>query len=128
MLIEVGGANTLAAFNGGAARQEAGAGDGRSRSRIRRTFGEPRLAGQTVKYDVTVKALKKKTYPEKDEEFAKQLGDYESWDDFETKLREMAATGRKKDALESQAKDSHAGGDDCQVPVPCSGDVCAAAD
>ena len=32
------------------------------------------------------------------------LAKYESWEDFETKLREHAA-GRKKDALESQAKD-----------------------
>jgi len=57
-----------------------------------------------VKYDVTVKAIKKKTYPEKDEEFAKQLGDYESWDEFEQELR-ARASGRKKEALESAAKE-----------------------
>ena len=67
-------------------------------------FGEPRLAGQTVAYDVTVKAIKKKTFPEKDAEFAKQLGNYEDWNDFETKLREQSAD-RKKDALENQAKE-----------------------
>ncbi|HMF54389.1 MAG TPA: hypothetical protein VK593_08575, partial [Edaphobacter sp.] len=67
-------------------------------------FGEPRLAGQTVAYDVSVKSLKRKTYPERDAEFAKQLGDYESWDDFEKQLREHTA-GRKKSALESQARD-----------------------
>ena len=67
-------------------------------------FGEPRLAGKTVAYDVTVKAIKRKTLPERDAEFAKQLGNYESFEEFETKLREMAS-GRKKDALESRAKD-----------------------
>ena len=67
-------------------------------------FGEQRLAGQTVSYDVTVKSIKHKSYPERDAEFAKQLGNYESWDDFETKLREHASN-RKKDALETQAKD-----------------------
>jgi trigger factor len=67
-------------------------------------FGEPRLAGQTVGYDVTVKGIKKKIYPERDTEFAKLLGNYESWEEFETKLREMASD-RKKSALESQARD-----------------------
>ena len=68
------------------------------------TAGEKRLAGQTVSYDVTVKGIKRKTYPERDAEFAKQLGNYESWEDFEGKLREHAAN-RKKDAVENQAKD-----------------------
>jgi trigger factor len=53
---------------------------------------------------VTVKAIKTKTYPEKDDELAKQIGDYESWADFEQKLREHAS-GRKKEALESKAKE-----------------------
>jgi len=51
-----------------------------------------------------VKAIKKKTFPERDAEFAKQLGPYEDWNDFETKLRERL-TDRKKDSLESQARD-----------------------
>ena len=107
VLIEVGGANTLPAFSealrGSKVGQEMG-----FEVTYPADFGEPRLAGQTVKYDVKVKALKKKTYPEKDEDFAKQLGNYESWDDFEAKLREMA-NGRKKDALENQAKDAMLG-------------------
>jgi trigger factor len=57
-----------------------------------------------VNYDVTVKAIKKKVFPERDAEFAKQLGKYESWEEFETNLREMASD-RKKNALESQARD-----------------------
>ncbi len=103
VLLEVGGANTLTAFT----EALRGAKVGQEMSfevTYPADFGERKLAGQTVKYDVTVKAIKKKTFPEKDEEFARQLGDYESWAEFETSLREMAA-GRKKDALESQAKD-----------------------
>jgi trigger factor len=53
---------------------------------------------------VTVKAIKHKTYPERDEEFAKQLGNYTDWNDFETKLRERIAS-QKKSAFESQARD-----------------------
>ena len=67
-------------------------------------FGEKRLAGQTVSYDVTVKGIKRKSYPERDAEFAKQLGNYESWEDFEAKLREHTSD-RKKSAVENGAKD-----------------------
>lgn len=103
VLVEIGGKNTLPAFTD-ALR---GAKPGQEMTfevSYPAEFGEPRLAGQTVSYDVTVKSIKKKSYPERDAEFAKQLGDYESWDDFETKLREMAGD-RKKSALESQARD-----------------------
>ena len=107
VLIEVGGSNTLQAFTdalrGSTVGQEMS-----FEVTYPADFGEAKLAGQTVKYDVTVKAIKKKTYPEKNEEFAKQLGDYESWEDFEAKLRQMAE-GRKKDALESRAKDAMLG-------------------
>ena len=103
VLLEVGGPNTLEAFNaalrGSKVDQEM-----TFEVTYPENFGERRLAGQTVKYDVKVKAIKKKTYPEKDAEFAAQLGDYDSWEDFEQKLREHTA-GRKKDALENQAKD-----------------------
>ena len=102
VLIEIGGKNTLPAFNDALRGTKVGQeltfevdypGD----------FGDRRLAGQTVSYDVTVKAIKKKTYPERDAELAKQLGGAETWEEFETELRERAAR-RKKDALESQAK------------------------
>ncbi|MEG9435842.1 trigger factor [Edaphobacter sp. HDX4] len=103
VLVEVGGKNTLPAFT----EALRGAKPGQEMSfevTYPAEFGEQRLAGQTVGYDVTVKSIKRKTYPERDAEFAKQLGDYESWDDFESKLREMAGD-RKKNALESQARD-----------------------
>ncbi len=103
VLVEIGGKNTLAAFNealrGAKPDQEL-----KFEVVYPADFGEQRLAGQTVSYDVTVKGIKRKTYPERDAEFAKQLGNYESWEEFETKLREHSSD-RKKDALESQAKD-----------------------
>lgn len=103
VLIEIGGKNTLGAFNEALRGAKPGQ-ELKFEVVYPADFGEQRLAGQTVSYDVTVKSIKRKTYPERDAEFAKQLGNYESWDDFETKLREHSA-GRKKDALESQAKD-----------------------
>jgi trigger factor len=103
VLVEIGGKNTLPAFT----EALRGSKPGQEMSfevTYPAEFGEPRLAGQTVSYDVTVKSIKRKTYPERDAEFAKQLGEYESWDDFEKQLREHAS-GRKKSALESQARD-----------------------
>jgi trigger factor len=103
VLIEIGGKNTLQAFN--EALRGAKVGQELSfEAAYPAEFGDERLAGKTVSYDVTVKAIKNKTYPERDEEFAKQLGPYSDWAEFEAKLRERVA-GRKKDALESQARD-----------------------
>ena len=89
------------------------------RSPTRLTLASRSWQGQTVKYDVTVKALKTKTYPAKDDELAKQIGDYESWADFEEKLRGHA-NGRKKEALESKAKEEMLGQwiAKFQFPVP----------
>ena len=103
VLIQVGGSNTLAAFTEALRGRKVGD-EMDFEVTYPDDFGEPRLAGQTVKYNVTLKALKKKTYPEKDEEFARQLGGYESWEDFEKNLRDMAA-GRKKSSVEAQAKE-----------------------
>jgi trigger factor len=103
VLIEVGGKNTLQAFN--EALRGAKVGQELSfEASYPAEFGDARLAGKTVSYDVTVKAIKHKSYPERDEEFAKQLGNYSDWNDFESKLRERLI-GRKKSALESQARD-----------------------
>lgn len=118
VLIEIGGKNTLAAFNealrGAKPSQEL-----KFEVDYPADFGERRLAGQTVNYDVTVKGIKHKSYPERDAEFAKQLGSYESWEDFETKLREHASD-RKKNALDNGAKDKLLGEliERFQFPVP----------
>jgi trigger factor len=118
VLIEVGGKNTLQAFTEALRGKKAGQ-EMTFEVTYPADFGEAKLAGQTVKYDVTVKALKTKTYPEKDDELAKQIGDYESWADFEQKLREHTA-GRKKEALENRAKEDMLGQwiQKFQFPVP----------
>lgn len=103
VLIEIGGKNTLTAFNEALLGAKPGQ-ELKFEVDYPADFGERRLAGQQVSYDVTVKAIKHKSFPERDAEFAKQLGNYESFEDFATKLREHAAD-RKKEALESQAKD-----------------------
>jgi trigger factor len=102
VLIEIGGKNTLPAFNDALRGTKVGQ-ELTFEVDYPADFGDRRLAGQTVAYDVTVKAIKKKTYPERDAELAKQLGGVETWEEFETQLRERVAR-RKKEALESGAK------------------------
>jgi len=103
VLLQIGGKQTLPAFTEGLRGAKVGQeltlevvypGD----------FGDTRLAGKTVSYDITVKAIKSKDFPERDDEFAKELGAYESWAEFETKLRERAGR-RKSDALTNRAKE-----------------------
>ena len=118
VLIEIGGKNTLPAFNEALLGAKVGQ-ELKFEVDYPADFGERRLAGQSVRYDVTVKGIKHKSYPEKDTEFAKQLGNYESWDDFESKLREHATDG-KKNALENSARDQLLGEliQRFQFPVP----------
>ncbi len=79
-LLEIGGKNTLQAFTDALRGAKVGQ-ELTFEVDYPAEFGDGRLAGKTVSYDVTVKAIKRKTYPERDEEFAKQLGNYESWQD-----------------------------------------------
>ncbi len=102
-LLEIGGKHTLQAFNEALRGAKIGQ-ELTFEATYPAEFGDARLAGKTVAYDVTVKAIKSKSFPERDDEFAAQLGSYESWSEFESKLRERAES-RKKNALESQARD-----------------------
>ena len=45
------------------------------------------LAGTTVKYDVTIKAIRKRVVPELDDEFAKDIGDFENLDALKQRVR-----------------------------------------
>jgi trigger factor len=58
-------------------------------------FGQKRLAGKTVAYKVEVKGIQQKVQPELNDAFAKELGSYESLDDFKKKLREHLAADKK---------------------------------
>ena len=65
---------------------------------------KPRLAGKTVAYEVEVKAIKKRTLPELDDDFAKEIGAYESYADLEERVREHLAS-RKRRSVENETKD-----------------------
>ena len=67
-------------------------------------YGYQKWAGKTVSFHVKIKEVKEKILPPLDDEFAKDLGDYSSFDEFKTKLR--GDIGKEKElALERQLKD-----------------------
>ena len=62
-------------------------------------FGQKRLAGKTVAYDVEVRGIRRKVQPELDDQFAKEVGNYESLDAMKQKLREHLASDKKHRVL-----------------------------
>jgi trigger factor len=101
--LEIGGKNTLPAFTDALRGTKPGQ-ELKFEVTYPADFGEPRLAGKTIAYEVEVKAIKHRNSPEMDDDFAKTLGQYESMDDFKTKLREHLAADKKRQA-EATTKD-----------------------
>ena len=103
VLIEIGGKNTVAEFSahlrGAAAGEE-------------RTFDvaypadapDKRLAGKTMVYTVKVQAIKQKQLPELNDDFAKELGQFENIEQVRKQIRENMEAERKHMA-EREAKD-----------------------
>ena len=67
-------------------------------------YGYQKWAGKTISFHVKVKEIKEKILPPLDDEFAKDLGDYSSFDELKTKLRGEIEK-EKELALERQLKD-----------------------
>jgi trigger factor len=102
-LVEVGGKETVEAFTqvlrGAKPGQEL-----QAEVIYPADYPEARLQGKTVAYDLAVKAIKKRTLPELNDEFAKELGNYESLDDLQSRVREHMAN-RKRRSIEAETKD-----------------------
>jgi trigger factor len=100
VIVEVGGPNTLDSFN--AALRGASVGQQlKFEVSYPEDFGERQLAGKRVAYDLEVKSIKKKIEPELNDDFARELGDYQSLGDFTQKLREHMAIDKRR-RLESE--------------------------
>jgi trigger factor len=54
------------------------------------------VAGKTVRYTVTLKGIKRKIVPEADDEFAKDLGEFDSLAELRTRLRERLAAAEER--------------------------------
>jgi trigger factor len=103
VLIEIGGKNTVPEFS--ANLRGASAGDTREFEVVYpEDAPENRLAGKTFVYTVKVQAIKQKTLPELNDEFAKELGEFTSVDQVRKQIRENIEAERKQ-TLERESKD-----------------------
>ncbi len=104
VLVEIGGPNTLPAFNEALRGSKPGQ-ELKFEVSYPADFNEKRLAGKTIAYQIEVKAIKRKVLPELNDEFAKELGDFETIDAFKSTLREQAGAEKRRQ-LENSAKDA----------------------
>ena len=103
ILVEIAGKNTMPEFTENL--RGASAGDERTFDVLYpQDFSDPRLAGKTLTYSVKIHAIKQKSLPELNEQFAKELGNYSDLTEVRQKIREGMETDRKREA-ERQAKD-----------------------
>ncbi|HEV2277648.1 MAG TPA: trigger factor [Acidobacteriaceae bacterium] len=94
--VEIGGKDTVEAFSSALRGAKPGQ-ELKFEVTYPEDFGQKRMAGKTVAYDVEVKGIRRKVQPALDDQFAKELGgDYESIDDFKQKLREHLASEKKQ--------------------------------
>jgi trigger factor len=102
-MVEVGGKDTVDAFTqvlrGAKPGQEL-----KAEVIYPAEYPDAKLQGKTVAYEVTVKAIKKRILPEMNDEFAKEMGNYESLAQLEDAVREHM-TSRKRRSVESETKD-----------------------
>ncbi|MFZ0746265.1 MAG: trigger factor [Terracidiphilus sp.] len=102
-LVEIGGKDTVEAFTtvlrGAKPGQEL-----KAEVIYPANYSDAKLAGKTVAYDVTVKAIKKRTVPELNDDFAREMGSYENLDELRNRVREHMAN-RKRRSVEGETKD-----------------------
>jgi len=117
-MVEVGGKDTVDAFTqvlrGAKPGQEL-----KAEVIYPAEYPDAKLQGKTVAYEVTVKAIKKRILPEMNDDFAKEMGNYESLAQLEDAVREHM-TSRKRRSVESETKDRLFAAlvDKYQFPVP----------
>ncbi len=107
VLVEIAGKNTMPEFTEHLRGTSAG---------DERTFDvsypddtqDKRLAGKTFSYAVKVQSIKQKSLPELNDEFAKQLGEFQTVDDLRKAVRQQMESERKHEA-EHAAKEKLVG-------------------
>ena len=102
-LVEIGGRDTVEAFT----TALRGAKPGQTlnvSAAYPAEYPEKKLAGKTVDYTIDVKGIKKRNLPALDDEFAKEVGGFDSLADLENRVRETLAN-RKRRSVEGETKD-----------------------
>jgi trigger factor len=97
MVLEIGGADTFAAFT----ENLRGVTPGEEKEfevTYPAEYGAQRLAGKTVGFHATLKGLRKKELPELNDEFAQDLGDYRNVDELREAIRKSMQAQRQYEA------------------------------
>lgn len=103
VLIEIGGKNTMPEFTENL--RGASTGDEKTFDVVYPAdFTDQRLAGQTFTYTVKVTGIKQKSLPELNDQFAKELGEFATFDEVRKRIRENIEHERQHNA-EREAKD-----------------------
>jgi len=103
ILVEIGGQGTMPEFTENL--RGVSAGDERTFDVVYpQDFSDQRLAGKTFTYSVQVKAIKQKSLPELNDQFAKELGEFADLGDVRKRIREGMEAEKKHNA-EREAKD-----------------------
>lgn len=102
-LVEIGGKDTVEAFTTALRGAKPGQ-ELHVAASYPAEYPQAQLAGKTVNYEIEVKAIKKRTVPELNDDFAKELGEYESLSDLENLVREHLGN-RKRRQVEAETKD-----------------------
>jgi len=104
VLVEIAGVNTIPEFTENLRGMKAGE-EKTFDVKYADDYGDQRLAGKTVHYKVTVKGLKKKSLPELNDDFAKELGaELNTLDELRGRIRE-SLQHEKDHQAEHKAKD-----------------------
>jgi trigger factor len=103
VMVEIGGKNTMPEFTEHLRGAQVGD-EGTLSVSYPEDATDKRLAGKTFSYTVKVHALKQKSLPELNDEFAKQLGEFQTVDDVRRRIREQIEFERKHQA-ERESKD-----------------------
>ncbi len=103
VLIEIGGKNTMPEFTENL--RGASTGDEKTFDVVYPAdFTDQRLAGQTFTYTVKITGIKQKTLPELNDQFAKELGEFATFDEVRKRIRENMEQERQHTA-ERESKD-----------------------
>ncbi len=103
VLVEIGGKNTMPEFT----ENLRGANAGETRTfevNYPEDFSDERLRGKVFTYTVKVNAIKQKSVPELNDEFAKELGEFSTLDEVQQRIREGMESERRQ-AAEREVKD-----------------------
>src|SRR5438445_5790442 len=103
VLVEIGGKNTMPEFTENL--RGTNAGDERTfEVNYPEDFSDERLRGKTFSYKVKINAIKQKSLPELNDDFAKELGEFSTLAEVKQNMREGMEQERRH-AAERAAKD-----------------------